>query len=275
MAIYISSGLYSSGSLDSADTNADNPVIGYDNIVNFGGITADSEKTDYPASNLSNVSTGEYWESNSTSAQNIAFTATAQTVNYVGIAGHNLVGSTYKLQYKVNPGDSYTDLFTAVVAGDNSAIMHMFESVVAGYFNLVITPASGVYPKISAVFIGEYLQLQRRIYVGHTPIVDGYKTKYRTGKSDSGQYLGRVILSEELGSSVSQENISPSFFRSNIRPFREHAKTKPFFFAWRPATYPAEVGYCWMSGDMDISNSLSNGMMRFSFSIGGHAPWMS
>jgi len=61
MATHITEALYISGGLSSSiDFNANNPVIGYQNLVEVGGITSDSAETDYPVTNLGNDSTAEY-----------------------------------------------------------------------------------------------------------------------------------------------------------------------------------------------------------------------
>jgi hypothetical protein len=52
-------------------------------------------------------------------------------------------------------------------------------------------------------------------------------------------------------------------------PFLLAAQETPFFFAWRPTTYPTECGYCWLISDPTPSNSQANGMMAVSLDLEG------
>lgn len=265
MAIYISQDLYLSGSLDDGYRNANNPLIGYDNLVEAGSVSATYAETDYPITNVQNVSTGEYWLStDDTSLQYIEMQVTPTTINYFGIAGHNLAGAELKLQRRDDPGDAWTDVTDAVIPGDNHAIMWYFEDVVtSAYWRLYIEPSAGTAPRIAVLYLGEVLVLQRRVYVGHTPVTDAQATQYRTAVSASAQYLGRVVGSQFLGVSLAQQNIDPEFYRTYIRPFKLRAETRPFFMAWRPSKYPEEVGFCWTTKDITPQNALANGYLNF------------
>ena len=113
--------------------------------------------------------------------------------------------------------------------------------------------------------------LQRRIYVGHTPIPYGRESRVTTGVSESGNFLGRIVLGESLETSVDLQNMTPAWYRAEMDPFIAASKEAPFFFAWRPDSYPRETGYAWMTNNPKPSNQRSNGMMQISLSMGGIA----
>jgi hypothetical protein len=276
MAIYISKGLYTSGALNSADFNANNPVIGYKNYILQSGISATSERDDFPASNVFNTSTAEYWESEIDTVQYLEFNINISAIDYVGIAAHNLSGMEYEIEYKVGAGGTWTAVESPLTPSDNSAIVWYFEPILADFWRIKITPTAGNNPKIGVVYIGEATRLQRRVYVGHTPIVYGRKTNVTTGMSENGDYLGRIVKNRSLSSSVKQNNITASFYRSVVEPFVKHAdvESKPYFFAWRPSSYPLECGYCWNTSNIVPQNERPNGMMDFSISMRAHAPWV-
>lgn len=265
MAVYITQGLYLSGNLDDGYRNANNPLIGYENLLETGSVSADSAADDNPASNVKNISTGEYWLStDSVNVQYLTMQIPAGKVNYFALAGHNLAGAELKLQRRDDPGDAWTDVTTAVIPGDNSAILWFFEdNETSVYWRLYIEPAEGVAPRIAIVYIGEVLVLQRRVYVGHAPAVYNAQSQYRTGVSQSSQYLGRVIRRQTLQFSLDQQNVEPDFYRTYIDPFRIHAETKPFFAAWRPSKYPEEVAFCWTTRDIGLTNQSANGFIQF------------
>lgn len=273
MAIYISSGLASSGDLNEDDyIDGNNPRIGYKNLVQFGGVTADSELSTNPASNIENYSTAEYWESASTSLQYVYFELVASTWDYVGIGAHNLTGASVQIESRADPGDSWAAATAEEVIPDNNPIIFFNESSTHAYVRIKITPA-GIAPKISCVFVGEMITLPLRIYVDHTPINYGKNTKKLNGFAEEGNYLGAVVVNEVLETSVSQNNVSPSYYRSVIVPFAEAAITQPFFFAWRPLKYPEEVGFCWITKNIKPENQRTNGMMSFDINIRAVSPW--
>lgn len=249
--------------------NANNPRIGYHNLITSSNIAADEEADDEPVSNLGNPATYLVWRGETTSEQNVTVTlGSAQDVNYFAIAKHNLgsTGATVAFQRSDN-GSDWTTIETIEPATDYALIVE-FEAVTAQFFRLNITPGSAP-PSIAVFYLGEILVLQRRIYVGHTPFVYGRRTTVSSGRSESGQFLGRVLRREFRESSVSLQNITPGWYREYMDPFVESARTRPFFWAWRPATYPHEVGFAWLTNDVEVSNQRPNGMMQLSFAMQG------
>ena len=64
-------------------------------------------------------------------------------------------------------------------------------------------------------------------------------------------------------------HLTPSWYRTNMVPFVEAGRETPFFFAWRPSSYPLEVGYAWLLNDPQMSNQLPNGMVQVELAMGG------
>ena len=267
MAIYISEGLYLSGELSGTDTDPNNPRIGYQNLLESGSIIADFEISDYPATNIQNPSTGEYWvSSNSVDTQYLTMQITPAKVNYFAIAGQDLDGATLKVQRRDDPGDAWSDVVLPVITANNEAIMWLFESVVtSAFWRLEIIPNSSVPPRIAVIYIGEYLTLQRKVYVGHRPSNYAVNSTVTTNMSEKGQYMGRAVIAQDQDFSLTQINISPVFYRSYINNLRIHAITRPFFCAWRPAQYPDEVAFAWSTKQEGIlwENTSPNGFGKF------------
>lgn len=274
MAIYISQDLYLSGALDDGYINANNPRIGWRDYLQAGSIAADFEEPDYPATNLQNVSTAEYWRSTDNyNTQYLEMQISPAPVDYFALAGHNLAGAELQLQYRLDPGDAWSAATPPVIPGDNSAIMWLFPAIqTAAYWRLSIQPSEGVYPRIAVMYLGPVLTLQRRTYVGHTPVNYGRSTAVQSGMSESGQYLGRVVQREVLETALSQQNVDPEFYREKIEPFVKSAITRPFFMAWRPSKYPLEVGYCWLTRNIVPENQLANGFVKFDIQVRALAP---
>jgi len=263
--IVISSSLVLSGE----EISGNNPRIGWHNIVTATNVSADEEAADHPASNLGNPATYLTWKGTSTSEQTVAITlGAAKDVDYFGIARHNLgsTRATVAFEYSAD-GVEWTTVESVEPASDHALIVE-FDAVNAQFFRLKITPGSAA-PEIAVLYIGQILRLQRRIYVGHTPIVYGRQSTVSNGFSESGQFLGRVLRRQMFRSSVSMQNITPGWYRSKLEPFADAAAVTPFFFAWRPQTYPNEVGFAWVMGDVSMSNQRPNGMVQFEFQMQG------
>src|SRR5690606_4495339 len=129
--------------------------------------------------------------------------------------------------------------------------------------------AGSVAVQIAVIYLGEVLIVERRIYVGHVPLPFGLKIEVSTGRSTSGQFLGRVVTREVYETNFDLQNIDPDWCRENLNPFIQGIKEHAFFWAWRPATYANEVGFVWATSDVNPANQRANGMMQFSAPIQG------
>lgn len=254
--------------IDEQDITDCNPRIGYDNIVLPTTVTADQGAASLP--NLANPATYLVWTADSIAAQSIgANLLAARTVNYYGIAAHNLgtAGATITFQSSVN-GVDWVDVTPGVLLQTNFAMIEEFADEFAQFYRLRITGAT-VIPSVGVLYIGKMLRVQRRIYVGHAPMVLNRKTIVNSGKSETGQFLGRVVRSTTFETQVQVMNLKASWVRQKLDPFLAVAADRPFFWSWRPCSYPSEVGYAWTMKDPDVTNTRPNGMMDFSMSLQG------
>jgi hypothetical protein len=249
---------------------ANNPRIGWRNLVAYNNVFADQEAEDEPVSNLANPDTYSSWRGLTTAQQEVALVLDAAAdVNYFAIAKHNLgsSGATVTFESSINGAD-WTTVVEPFMPANDFTIIHEFNTEFAGFYRLLITP--GVVPPAIAVwYVGEILILQRRLYVGHVPLPFGRRTTISTGRSESGQFLGRIKRRGFLESSIDMNNLTPDWVRENLDPFIVAAETQPFFWAWRPSDYPLETGYAWLTDDPQVVNSRANGMMQVSLSMQG------
>lgn len=280
MSVVINSSYVIPSSLNGGGTlDGDNPLIGYDNLVTVDTIITDTAAAGFPAINMANPSTALKWigVGGSPSADEHVTVTTEtdnnQDVDYIAIARHNLgseqipVGVDY-----LDPGSptNWTELIAPVILPNDGPALFRFPPLAYAAIRLRLQ-GTGAAPQIAVVYCGKLLVLQRRIYVGHTPINYGRMTKVANGKSESGNFLGRIILNEMKQTSFSMKNLTPDWYREYLDPFVAQAQEFPFFFAWRPDDYPREVGFCWMTDDPVPKNERSNGMMGIDFSIAGVA----
>jgi hypothetical protein len=245
--------------------------IGYRNILTRENTTASFEDADHPILNLVNNTTNQYWEATGTTEEWVKVAdASANTVDYFALAKHNLgsTGATIKLQKSVD-GTTWVDVTTEVMPGDDYAIMYRFTAVAANFWRLLITPGTAA-PIIAVMHLGRLLVLQRNIYGGHTPFTLGRWANTIAGSSENNQLLGRVTKARGLKSNVNLKNLTPEWYRTNMDPFVEAAMENTYFFwAWRPASYPNEIGYAGLDGDVDVSNMGVKDLMQMSFALKG------
>ena len=266
--IIISKGLILSNA-DAVDPNAGR--IGYHSYITRTSVSADSAMDDFPISNVANPATAELWKSESLDEQFIyVVPGLNEGVDYIGLANHNFGsdGIAYRVEGS-NDGMDWEVLSDEVIPNDDSPHVQLFELAVFQQYRIGLTPNGDHPPQAAIVYLGKVLGLQRKIYVGHTPITMGRSTTFSTKVSESGHFLGRIIRREMVESQIAINNLTPDWYRTYFEPFAEAARVTPFFWAWRPVSYPAEVGFVWATDDIVPSNQRPNGMMQVSFKVQG------
>lgn len=253
--------------------DADNPRIYYHNVITAASLSALEQSPTEPATNVANPATYLKWRGLTVAAQYLAITLpSVAAVDYIAIAGHNLgsIRATVTFQSSFD-GITWNALNFGSMPSDDSVIILEFPEQAARYWRISIGPATAAPPAIGAVYLGRKLVMQRGIYVGHTPITLGRSSVVSGGRSESGQFLGRVLRRETLATQVDMHHITPAWYRANMPAFVAAAMVAPFFWAWRPTSYPGEAGFAWATGDVSVSNEMSNGMMQFAFAMQGIA----
>ena len=239
-------------------------VIGYQNVLNVSNVTATSALSTNPITSVANPATAYTWEATSAATQTITIQTAGQQIDYIGIARHNLdqIGLTVTVKYNgvtVIPASSVSSI-QAILFLQNEATPDTVEIIIAG---------ATVAPQIGVIYIGKALRLERNIYVGHTPINYSRDRVSINGVSESGQYLGEIVVRQTNSTTVSLQNLTANWYRTELDPFFALKPRPPCFYAWRPEGYPMEVGYCWIEGKTNMSNQRSNGMVQCSFTMRG------
>lgn len=260
--------------LDPSDIELENhspnaPMIGWNNQITRNTATATSQDVNYPINNILTPSTAEYWVAQTIDDQVIIvmLNQTITIVQFVGIVRHNLgsSGAKVKIEALTTEWELLVDEFVPM---DDGVIFMKTNVLYAS--SIRITIRGGKIPaRLAVLSAGSILNLQRNIYVGHTPIQMGRSVRLSTGISESGNYLGKIVLGESHKTQIDMKHLTPNWYRKEMDPFIKNTIDKPFFFAWRPQNYPLEVGYCWFDGVPIPKNQLNNGMMEISMSLSG------
>lgn len=217
--------------------------------------------------------TDERWISiNSTEHQFIYNSSSGEVeVDYIAFAAHSgLVGGQVEIELKLGSDTVKEEGPFSVISSD--PVMFLFDPVDCDTVIIKFSAAASFTLSVGHISVGLSVALPRKIYVGHSPIPYSQDVSTRFEVSDNGNFLGQELNKSLKKSSVSISNIPPDYYRDIIYPrFSQPAKTLPFYWAWRPAQYPKEVGFCWLpTGNVNASNQSPNGFMQLSFDLVGH-----
>jgi hypothetical protein len=124
-------------------------------------------------------------------------------------------------------------------------------------------------PRIAVVYLGKVLAMQRSIYGGHSPITLSRETLLKQPVSRGGQFLGQSYRRLGVSGSAAFRHLTAAWYRSNFDPFVKEARKQPYFFAWRPLTFPFEVGYVWTPDDIRPTNMGVRDFMEVSWNMTG------
>lgn len=243
--------------------------IGYDSIGFLSGatVTASSETDGFPDDAPLNPLTYDRWKPASVPATWEIDAGTGVSCDFCGIAAHTMGtnGNTVTLQYY--DGANWQDIDDAMPADDNP-MMFLFEAQTAQRWRLSITGGSA--PYIGVVYIGTALAMQRAIYGGHAPGPLSRQTTILPNGTERGEWVGRTVLRRGVSASFEWKNLAAGWYRDNFDPFVAAAIDNPFFIAWRPETFPAEVMYASIDGGVSPSNQGQRDLMTVSIQANGY-----
>jgi hypothetical protein len=218
--------------------------IGMDNAVRTAEISATSAIDGFPASAVGNALTYEYWRPvNGTGTITAGFAE--QSIDYIGIASHNLAGGSVTVEHSMN-GATWTTVRT-VSPENNAPLMFLFQPVQAKYIRVLVAATNA---SVAVIYAGKTLEMQRAVFGGISPVNFGRSTVIRPNESESGLWLGRNVIRQGSETSVTWQNLTYDWYKDNFDKFAKDAIKYPFFFAMRPATYPEMTGYMWTQGDI-------------------------
>lgn len=190
----------------------------------------------------------------------------AQTIDYIALGASIYQGVPLTIQVRAG-GLDWSTVYTGTPENNRAIMIVIDGGVIVDSIRILHSESC----ELGVLFAGQYLQMQRPLFGGHSPIVLSARTEYNNSVSDSGQWLGRSITRRGVESDYSWQLLTDTWVREKFMPFVEHAKTKPFFMAWRPDLYPDEVVYGWCNEDITPSNrGGGTRFMNVSMSVIGH-----
>jgi hypothetical protein len=269
MSLVISSALVVADAAD--DLSLDHPVIGWHTVVTSTTIVATAENASFPASNLANPATNLKWLGTSTIEQYLTVTTNyVDEIDYVAVAKHNWSTAEIPVSIEGYIDGVWTEIVEEVMLPDDGPAMFRFTAQSLSQVRIKLQAGSEI-PTAAVVYVGKLLVIERKVYAGHVAITDGIKVSVANGRSESGNFLGRIVLGEWRETTVPLSLITPAWFRTYMRPFLKDGRDLPFFFAWRPETYPRECGYGWLTEDPAPTPTPPSHLLAFDLKVSGVA----
>lgn len=269
MSLVISSALVVADASDGL--SLDHPVIGWHNVVTSTTIVATAENASYPASNLANPATNLEWRGTTTGEQYLTVTTNeVDPIDYVAVAKHNWSTAGIAVSIEGFIDSVWTEIVEEVILPDDGPALFRFTAQSLSQVRIKLA-AGSVIPRAAVVYVGKLLVIERKVYAGHMPITDGIKVSVANGRSESGNFLGRIVLGEWRETTIPLSLITPAWFRANMRTFLKDGRDLPFFFAWRPETYPREVGYGYLTEDPTPTPTPPSHLLAFDLKVSGVA----
>lgn len=243
----------------------DSPEFYYDSIGdNFDSIVA-SEGTPV---NCLNDTTYDTWDLESEYGWLAIDLGSNANVDYLAIAQHNLIPNLSIIALEYWSGGTWNTAGVKIVTSSGPQIIDFTQRTADKFRFQVWAIAPFIYPSIGVIKMGSKLIANRKIYQGHQPARYNEITRLYNKANGGNNYSGQIQETRSLATSIELTNLTSDWVRSDARLLRRHISGgRPFFFRWRPDTYPEESIYCWSSGDIDATNSGPKDLMSWSVNV--------
>lgn len=226
-----------------SSTGGNKARIMYENLLVNGTVTASDEDTNNPVENLFDYRTDDFFKQGSAGITNVDLTLTgSDSANYFAFYNSDLADNsgTIKLQYW--NGSTYVDATSTITVTSAAPYVEFFDSKTSDKWRIVIT--SSAPSSVGLASFGEYLGIERGLYIGFTEPLLARETELLDNTTDGGNYIGQSLISKGVATNLNIEFASDDWVRQSWLPFVKHAETKPFWVSWDATNYATEVAYC-------------------------------
>lgn len=248
-------------------TASDRCVIGYNNYLETGTLTASSSTSDGPPANVGDWLDSDYWVAAGDGTQYIDIDlGVAKSADYFAFYNQNLYANsgTIKLQYW--NGSAYVDVFSAVAPSTNAPYLTIFNTISAQKWRILVQQ-TGAAPYLGICALGVSLALPFGVYLGYTEPVLARTPTLINSVSDGGSFLGRSVIAKACRTTLPLQFATDAFVRSSWLDFVKHMETKPFFYCWNYASYPNECALCWAEDSIPPPSHTHYGYMGTTVNI--------
>jgi hypothetical protein len=228
--------------------------------IDSNDVTVSSETDEGPRDMPLLPDTATYWLPSALPATWQVDLGAQYDIDYVGLI-HTLGTSRCAAKPETSPdASSWNSLGEETMPSDNNPLV--FLSAIRSARYLRLTFAGTTAPRIAVVYVGLSLAMEMQIVDPFSPISMSRETIKKTSLSRGGQFLGQGVRSNGVTGSPSFKYLTTAWVRSTFIPFcNSAAQGLPYFWAWNPASYPQDVGYCWADKDIVPQYSAMRDLM--------------
>lgn len=264
MSIFLSSDLVISLSTDQYALDYPRALF----VDDFAGgiITASTVATGFYAENVTDQYTFDYWRPTGVPAWIASVLPVARDINCACIAAHDIASAGASFIFQAWDGVTWVNCHDVITPVNDDTIMVFFTSVFCQQFRLYVF---GGVPTIGVISAGTAFVFPSKMYGGHPPITVSRNTEIMHNISEGGFDLGRSIMRNGASTSVDIKHLTETWIRSQFEPLFASIRLNPFFFAWRPSSYPTEVAYCWVDSDLSPVATGPGNLVSIKFDIDG------
>lgn len=241
-----------------AGISATNQAVAYSNIFESGTVIASSEATGYYKENAYDWRGDDIllFNSGTTHTLTVDYGA-AVTVDVFCLAYHNLgaLGATVTVRYSTDNFATDDNVLATLSPSDNLVIFKPMTSTHVRYWRIQIALGAAGQPYIGQVLLGAMLNLPKAVKVGSTIVHDSDDDDIINNIAQNGNFLGMTVINQGVKGSISFDFMTESYLRNEYKTFKDHARTKPFFYSWRPSLYDADAIICWRDGKIPTANA--------------------
>jgi hypothetical protein len=218
------------------------PFILWDNVMESGTITVDSEEVGFPKENMLDWLDWTYYKSTGpTSNQRIYIDKTSAgiEVDTLAVLGHNWgsggssIGTVVYVHQDDNPGFSSATLIGTVTLFDDEPFYLDLTPGTERYVRIwIINLESAIYSAV--VFVGKKMEMPVGPEFSFDPDMQNIKSEKFV--SYSGRMVSSAFKYSERKMTVPFRRLSQTFIDSDLLPFLEdhYGRMKPFFFVPDP-----------------------------------------
>lgn len=241
-----------------ADRTAWLPRIGIHDVFRAGTVTASSTADGFPALNVTNGLTYDWWRSTGRAEEWIAVELDeAATCDYFAVAAHSLAGSEVTPQY--HNGSTWQNAAAPLVPADSQCLMWVFPPTVSRRWRLRIRN-SGTPVSVGIIYCGHALTVPVGLPIGFGPPGMNERTEYDVIRSVAGNTLGANVVSEGATADFRFQYVPESWARQYWYQLARDLKRWPCFIAWSDRRGAGDVIFGHASRDPGASYSTHDRM---------------
>ena len=227
-----------------------NSIIGYDNGLETGTVSASSDPAATPKENAFDWRLDDYWQPAAATENYLEVDfGSAQSIDYVAFYSsdfYTMTGANIELESGASSPPSTSRVNENITT--RGPKVFTFTSASARYWRFTLNTTGSESPKIQLVAFGQRLELEGALRPGFRPPALANRFREVQSVSAGGFPLGRSLKVAPVSFELELDVLTASWIRSNWPNLLDHMASKPFFLLPEPDNYSDEAVLAWSRG---------------------------